>query len=223
MTKTKFYFCQSNDQFGFSCTLSHCEFVLPHCSVMCFSTLFVLFYFKLCVYVCPLVSLTPPLYLSLPSRSCHSDLSDGFCFVVCRCLSGEGGQGDAAGRGAEPQAEQPAAAGGVAEHSGPPHQSHRAAVQRQQALLASQLHAQIHKWAERCKSYNVLLHLFCLCIFAKANTHTHTYSLQSVFYHSLCPESWTCLWVREYANHHKRENWHFQHPMTFIDWPMCSS
>lgn len=56
---------------------------------------------------------------------------------MCRCLSGERGQGGVAGRGAEPQAEQPAAAGGVAEHSGPPHQSHRAAVQRQQALLAS--------------------------------------------------------------------------------------
>lgn len=56
---------------------------------------------------------------------------------MCRCLSGEGGQGGAAGRGAEPPAEQPAAAGGVSEHGGSPHQSHRAAVQRQQALLAS--------------------------------------------------------------------------------------
>lgn len=103
--------------------------------------LIVSFYTELCAYVCPLVSLKPPLYLTLPSRSCHSDLSDGFCFVVCWCLSGEGGQGGAAGRGAEPQAEQPAAAGGVAEHSGSPHQSHRAAVQRQQALLAPLLHA----------------------------------------------------------------------------------
>ena len=59
--------------------------------------------------------------------------------VVCRCLSGERGQGGAAGRGAEPPAEQPAAAGGVAEHGGSPHQSHWAAVQRQQALLASPL------------------------------------------------------------------------------------
>lgn len=168
--------------------VSHCEFVLPHCSAMCFSTLFVLFYFKLCVYVCPLVSLTPPLYLSLPSRSCHSDLSDGFCFVVCRCLSGERGQGDAAGRGAEPQAEQPAAAGGVAEHSGPPHQSHRAAVQRQQALLASQLHAQTHNSAERCKSYNVLINLFCLCIFAKANTHTYLFS-------SICVLPQSVSWI----------------------------
>lgn len=49
------------------CTVLDCDFILPHCSVMCFSTLFALFYFKLCVYVCPLVSLTPPLYLSLPS------------------------------------------------------------------------------------------------------------------------------------------------------------
>lgn len=63
-----------------------------------------------------------------------------FCSVVCRCLTGEGGQGGAAGRGAEPQAEQPAAAGGVTEHGGPSHQSHRAAVQRQQALLASPPH-----------------------------------------------------------------------------------
>lgn len=51
---------------------------------MCFSTLFVLFYFKLHVFVCPLVPLKPQLYLSLLSRSCHSDLSDGFCFC---CVS----------------------------------------------------------------------------------------------------------------------------------------
>lgn len=50
---------------------------------MCLSTLPVSLYFKLCVYVCPLVALKPPLYLSLPSRSCHSDLSDGFCFLLC--------------------------------------------------------------------------------------------------------------------------------------------
>lgn len=68
---------------------------------------------------------------------------------MCRYLSGERGQSGAAGRGTEPQAEQPAAAGGVAEHSGSPHQSHRAAVQRQQALLAAPLHAQTHKSAER--------------------------------------------------------------------------
>lgn len=59
--------------------------------------------------------------------------------VLCVFVAGEGGQGRAAGRGTEPQAEQPAAAGGVSEHSGPPHQSHRAAVQRQQALLAAHL------------------------------------------------------------------------------------
>jgi len=169
---------------------------------MCFSTLFVLFYFKLCVYVCPLVSLKPPLYLSLPSRSCHSDLSDGFCFVVCRCLSGEGGQGDAAGRGAEPPAEQPAAAGGVAEHSGSPHQSHRAAVQRQQALLASPQHAQTHKPAERCNSYNVLVrsaYRLSLFVFPKADTQTRI-PVQSVCNRSLNPESWTCLSLRKYAN-----------------------
>lgn len=49
---------------------TRCAF--PHC--------YCHFCFKLCVYVCPLVTLKPPLYLSLPSRSCHSDLSDGFCF-----------------------------------------------------------------------------------------------------------------------------------------------
>lgn len=60
------------------------------------------------------------------------------CVVVCRSpLAGEGGQGGAAGRGAESAAEQPAAAGGVPEHRGAPHQSHRALVQRQQALLAA--------------------------------------------------------------------------------------
>lgn len=144
------------------------------CNVL-LDTVCVVFYFKLCVYVCPLVSLTPPLYLSLPSRSCHSDLSDGLCFVVCRCLSGEGGQSGAAGRGAKPQAEQPAAAGGVAEHSGPPHQSHRAAVQRQQALLASQAHTQSRTMPLDTRSSS--------CIFAKANAHT--YSPEPVYYHSM--------------------------------------
>lgn len=140
---------------------------------MCFSTLFVLFYFKLCVYVCPLVSLTPPLYLSLPSRSCHSDLSDGFCFVVCRCLSGERGQSGAAGRGAKPQAEQPAAAGGVAEHSGPPHQSHRAAVQRQQTLLASQRHTQIHKSADANRTTS--FYSFFVHAHLQKQIHTHLF------------------------------------------------
>lgn len=203
------------------CAVLDCEFILPHCSVMCFSTLFVSFYFKLCVYVCPIVALTPPLYLSLPSRSCHSHLSDGFCFVVCRCLSGEGGQGGAAGRGAEPQAEQSAAAGGVAEHGGPPHQSHRVAVQRQQALLASPPHAQTQtnqrKDANRTASLYAQSRLFCSYIFAKANkpTHTHTYPLQPVYYHSLCPESWTCLLVREYANQLIKK----KKQMTFSNFP----
>ena len=133
-------FCQTNDQFT-NCFCADREVTLPHCCVPCVSAL-ELSSFTLCVYLHPHVSLKPALYLSPSSRSCHSDLSDSFCFVVCRCLSGERGQGSAAGRGPEPQAEQPAAAGGVAEHSGPPHQSHRAAVQRQQALLASPLHTQ---------------------------------------------------------------------------------
>lgn len=35
---------------------------------------------------------------------------------------------------------------------------------------------------------------------ADTHTHTHMHPLQSVCYHSLNPESWTCLLVREYAN-----------------------
>lgn len=56
-------------------------------------------------------------------------------------LAGERGQSHAAGRGAESEREQPAAAGGVAEHRGTSHQSHRAAVQCQQTLLVEQARA----------------------------------------------------------------------------------
>lgn len=54
-------------------------------------------------------------------------------FAFC---SGEGGQGVAASRGAESQAEQPAVTGRVPEHCGTSHQSHRATLQCQQAVLA---------------------------------------------------------------------------------------
>lgn len=187
----------------------------------------VLFYFKLCVYVCPLVSLKPPLYLSLPSRSCHSDLSDGFCFVVCRCLSGEGGQGGAAGRGAEPPAEQPAAAGGVAEHSGSPHQSHRAAVQRQQALLASARanHTQISRKMQIVpRACTLSAPVLCECMRCQRQMHAHV--VQSACGRGLNPESCTCLLVREYANQPVRKK-----EMTFptspdlhrLTMPECSS
>lgn len=56
-------------------------------------------------------------------------------------LAGERGQSHAAGRGAESETEQPAAAGGVAEHRGAPYQSHRTAVQRQQTLLVERASA----------------------------------------------------------------------------------
>lgn len=39
---------------------------------------------------------------------------------------------------------------------------------------------------------------YFVCAYLQTQIHTH--------YHSRCPESWTCLWLREYANHHKREN-----------------
>lgn len=58
-------------------------------------------------------------------------------------LAGERGQSHAAGRGAEPETEQPAAAGGIAEHRGTSHQSHRAAVQCHQTLLVEQA-SEIH-------------------------------------------------------------------------------
>lgn len=93
--------------------------------------------------------------LSVPAT--RSDLRDGLlCLFVCPCLPGEGGQGGAAGRGAEPAAEQPAAAGRVAEHGGAPHQSHRASVQRQQTLLTRRRRRRLfncssqQQSAERC-------------------------------------------------------------------------
>lgn len=58
-------------------------------------------------------------------------------------LAGERGQSHAPGRGAESETEQPAAAGGVAEHRGTSHQSHRAALQCQQTLLVEQA-SEIH-------------------------------------------------------------------------------
>lgn len=53
---------------------------------------------------------------------------------------GEGGQGRAAGGGSNPQGEQPTAEGGVAEHGGPTHQGHGAAVQNHQAVIAPTAH-----------------------------------------------------------------------------------
>lgn len=144
-----------------------------------------------------------------------------FCSVVCRCLTGEGGQGGAAGWGAEPQAEQPAAAGGVTEHGGPSHQSHRAAVQRQQALLASPPHVRARTEISRvmqivqCGFFLRSTHLLCSDIFWK---HTHIPILFNLTVS--CPESWTCLLVREYANQFLGGKKDIYHPvMTFADWP----
>ena len=135
--------------------------------------------------------------------------------VVCRCLSGERGQGGAAGRGAEPPAEQPAAAGGVAEHGGSPHQSHWAAVQRQQALLASPLlysprlaAARTNTQISRGKDANRAACLYAqytyfVHAYLQKQTHTRTHTkthTSSSNYVCLIPESWTCQLVREYAN-----------------------
>lgn len=124
-----------------------------------------------------------------------------FCLCVCRCVSGERGQSGAAGRGAEPPAEQPAAAGRVAEHGGSSHQSHRAAVQRQQALLATATTCTDTPSAERhMRAVQHDCTLSTLTLFVTYCKSRHTRILFKLSYRSLNPGSWSCLMVREYAN-----------------------
>jgi len=63
------------------------------------------------------------------------------------------------------------------------------------------------KSADWCKSYDVLLrstYFYCSCIAAKVNAHN---------YSRLCPEAWTCLLVKEYANQIlKEKKRHYQKP-----------
>lgn len=83
-------------------------------------------------------------------------------------------------------------------------------MQRQQALLASPVHAQTHKSAERkmqivqCACTLGILILF-VHICKSRHSHTHMYPLQSLYYHRVIPESWACLLVREYANQLKQK------------------
>lgn len=165
----------------------------PHCVVFYLITLCVYLYHRLYIKTtyrdCYIQSMTcthkllkatgAPAAL-LPFLPQPSEQQLFFCSVVCRCLTGEGGQGGAAGWGAEPQAEQPAAAGGVTEHGGPSHQSHRAAVQRQQALLASPPHVRARTEISRVMQI-VQCGFFTLDTFTLfwhiLKTHTHTYPL----------------------------------------------
>lgn len=180
------------------CAVSGCDFILAHTTLCCFYliTLCVYLYHRLYIKTayrdCYIQSMTcthkllkatgAPAAL-LPFLPQPSEQQLFFCSVVCRCLTGEGGQGGAAGWGAEPQAEQPAAAGGVTEHGGPSHQSHRAAVQRQQALLASPPHVRARTEISRvlqivqCGFFYARHIYFVLTYFE--NTHTYLSSLIS--------------------------------------------
>lgn len=164
-------------------------FFFPTAVLRCFSTLFELFYFKLFVYVCPLVSLKPPLYLSLPSRSCHSDLSDGFCFCCVpmsfrrkrtrRCCrprcraSGRTTSGCRRSRRAQ----------WLASSKSP---SCCAMSTSPVSFTTAHTNTQISRKmqiVQRACAHSILI------LFSKADTHTHThtYPLQSVYYHSLDP------------------------------------
>lgn len=52
---------------------------------------------------------------------------------------------------------------------------------------------------QRARTLSILILFIHICK-RQTHTHTHMHPLQSVCYHSLNPESWTCLLVREYAN-----------------------